>query len=325
MSTSPGSEDVMDIVLEARRQLRDAEREARPHSTGPTASSLGYCFQRQVRDLQDKTPRVLDGKTLRTFQIGNKVEDVMVSAYRTAGMLVMPEGDEFQWKLYDEKYNVTARLDALLCWPPEDVDNADLIERGYPQEYIESVIIPTRSLLNEFWADAPEGYTTLEVKSASSASIKRRRSEGPSFEHRMQVGTEMWIHQRNPEQLPGEILQWRIEYIGKDYAGILPFEITEDDMEEAGERIEAMDEYLKMKWQDVPCECEGWQAPWCPYITNAWAYEIENIGKRGTPIKPTKMIGATCCVGGKGSVKRLPKYDELLERFKEVSDEAATA
>ncbi len=301
----PLSSDIFDAKLPLDNAFHAAQRLARPHSTGLMASSLGYCLQRNVRSFIEEEPPY-DALTLRRFEIGKTVEKLQTNAYYAAGMVVDPPEGEHQWRLYDEEYDVTARLDLLLCWPPEMP--GDHLLKFYAEDYIEAVITPLRERIVEKWRGAPEGLYSLELKTTSSASIKNRGREAePSFAHKIQVGTELWILARHPEQLPGPVNLWRIEYIGKDYAGILPFTIGPDAEAEAGERIAALRHLLENEtpWSAVTCECEGWQVPFCPYL-----YRAEYVfGPRGG-----KRTSFSCCSGASYERPARGDDDELIAK-----------
>ncbi len=309
----PGTADILDELIKNRNVLRNIQREARPHSTGPTASSIGYCLQRQIRDLQEpENRRPFDPELLRRFEIGNRLEAMTLSAYRASGMNVEPPKGDGQWKLYDEATNVTARLDFLLVWPPKPAD--DSLLDFYSADYIEQVIAPMRESLMKFYDDAEEGYHSVELKTASSGSIKYRyREDKPMFTHAMQVGTEMWMAEDHPDQLPGPVRSWRIDYLGKDYAGVLPFYVGPDSADEARSRCKSLADLIAVDtpWNRVPCECStNGDASFCSYL--------DDVQMDSTPkLKKEWTVSFSCCAGNghETRIRRGPQDDRLVEEW----------
>jgi len=316
MNALPGVGDVLDEMIARRNDFRTAQRLLRPHATGPTASSLGYCLQRQLRDLQEpENRRPFDAELLRRFEIGNRLEEMVLSAYRASGMHVEPPEGDAQWRLHDEEWNITARLDFLLVWPPVKGNVKDLSE-FYSEDYIEQVLFPIRDSLLAKWKGATKGYHSVELKTASSGSMKYRfREETPMFTHEMQVGTEMAILKRNPNQLPGPVRSWNVTYLGKDYAGCLTIGIHTRSAEEAARRCQALADLIKADtpWTKTPCECsKNGDASFCAYL--------EDVTLDTTPkLKKDWTITYTCCAGnGKQTrLRRGPQDDRAVEDWAE--------
>jgi hypothetical protein len=62
--------------------------------------------------------------------------------------------------------------------------------------------------------------------------------------------------------------RWFLTYIGKDSVGTLSFEMEDAWVEDAMERLTALNRFWKAGMLP-PCTCKGWQVDYCPYNEGA--------------------------------------------------------
>jgi hypothetical protein len=254
-----GFDALVDFVIGYDRGVRDAAYE---RSGYLYPSSLGYCPRRQVweaRGVPFTNP--LSEQTLRTFLLGDKVEQTVVECYERAGL-----ARATQTPLRDDELRLSGKLD-LIASPDVDM----VFRHG-----LQPVDLELReAVARQFAGQLGDGNTAIEVKSCSSFAFKNIDKYGPNDHHKLQVGACALLARRNPTQLPVPVERWELLYASKDDLNIMRFQMVERWVTDAQKKIEEMLSYLD--GEDAPCTCpdtwEGKADPKtkrlrCPYASD---------------------------------------------------------
>lgn len=247
-----------DVLFDLYLEHRPTEAWADPvGERGWRASSLGHCMKQQTLHRLGIAPtRKLDLKTLRIFAWGDAVHDWVKAMYRDLGLVVAEEPT-----LTDPALDISGHAD-LICQLPdpslvgEAADPlrkvmASFIEDLYPWEP------ETHPGSGDGFCSYPDAPFGLEIKSANSTSMKYRFTEGPQEDHRIQAGIYKHMS-RDGIVAEGisldDVARWFIVYVGKDWGGVLQYEVEDEWVDRAVGRLATLNRH----WRSgslPPCDC----------------------------------------------------------------------
>lgn len=233
------------------------------------ASSMGYCLRRQVYDRAGLVrTKADDAKGLRTLSLGNVYHYWLQKRLTLGGLMLQDE-----LEMVDPYGGVSGHVDAVWGGLVNLMLSESEVERWSPryQEWVGQY----RRALSDLW---PAGVpvTATEFKSAADYSIKKMYEEGPSFQHKHQVGTYWWLRNQlllsdetDPDlrELLGMIERFMLTIVGKGDMSMIEFELRPDQAEQTAERIARLLGF----WKDAklpPCSCGkdlSWEPRYCAY------------------------------------------------------------
>lgn len=252
-----GTDRLLDLYHETERAHFKHTRTSNYWS----ASALGYCMRRQyLSRLGVPSTRELDGKTLRTFAMGNDVERHVKRAWQRAGLLVAEE-----IPVRDDELQVTGRIDAIVGGRVQPIESipASLLMSWSP-EYIAMLadfrvrIAAELARLAEEGEWDPEGYAAIETKSTKEFSLQAMFKNGPNQTHILQAAAYKLIVRRNPSLIPVpfESVRWLVEPISKSNFAFLRFAVMPKHVAEVERRLEILNNAWATQ-TPPPCTCTG--------------------------------------------------------------------
>jgi hypothetical protein len=227
--------------------------------------------------------------------------------YRQLGLLRFgPEISGGETRLHDDELGLTGHVDAILGWPPENVDS---IPEQYRDEWSEDYLDWLQGMRDKVLLAFPElmdgSLVVVELKTTHSNSLPRLKAEGePRFNNGVQAGAYRLLAQRHPEQMPEgfdfETAQFRVEYVGKDTFGMLHFPIDQRWADEAERRCHVLNRAVELE-SPPDCTCAGWEVEYCALQTTP---EVR-YGPRGG-----QLLFFTCCEG-------IGQYERRVDKKKD--------
>jgi hypothetical protein len=262
-----GVSTVMDIHDAAWSELMGRE-DPFPASQGRPywrPSSLGYCMRRQFLWRSGVPETRVDEDTTereRKFAWGRDIENHVRERMFRAGLLI-----ESSVEVVDETLAVRGQIDFV--WG--GVVANDLPERAdrWSAPYRWAILTIRERVAAEL--DGPLPITGTELKSTTGYSVSKMVKEGPRFDYRVQAGVYFALAQRHPEQFTVPLDQFEIVVVGRDAVRPIRFGATQEDVDLALERVDALNTAWEAQWAP-PCTCGqteglGWEQKYCPYAT----------------------------------------------------------